>query len=174
MSKRETVSIPRELYDAMVAEHLKASPLLTTFYCGPETDTGTRLRQDQEAYREAWQVTSKLLRTAMDPIDVLRRLVGYHGSFTPDDHPMAVIIADARRAIEAHRIEASESAQACQHDKAYSDRILATFPAQCPWICRKCGAEGTDTESTPEDFITLKDFGEYDRLKRAKRDGGER
>lgn len=49
----------------------------------------------------------------------------------------------------------------CVHDKVYSQYVLATFPAQHPWICRECGEEGVDMEPMP-------DFGEYDRLKAEK------
>ena len=53
----------------------------------------------------------------------------------------------------------------CQHEKVYSGTMLATLPARRPWICRTCGAEGTDADPIP------KDFGEYERLKREKRTG---
>ena len=76
-----------------------------------------------------------------------------------------------RRILDAHDAKPPESAEdenPCVHDKVYSDRVLATFPAQVPWICRRCGAEGVDREPMP------KDLGEYDRMKREKRErGGE-
>lgn len=33
---------------------------------------------------------------------------------------------------------------ACKHKKVYSNYVLTSNPPQYPWICEKCGTEGTD------------------------------
>jgi len=40
---------------------------------------------------------------------------------------------------------AKEAKEPCQHDKSYSPNVLTSNPPQYPWVCRKCGATGTDT-----------------------------
>lgn len=38
----------------------------------------------------------------------------------------------------------------CEHEKVYAPFVLTSFPAQHPWICKKCGYEGVDRDSWPE------------------------
>lgn len=47
----------------------------------------------------------------------------------------------------------------CQHEKVYANVHLTSNPPLKPWICRKCGAEGTDRGQ----FVEYPS--EYDRLK---------
>jgi hypothetical protein len=47
-----------------------------------------------------------------------------------------------------------------EHHKVYANFQLTSFPAQQPWICKICGAEGTDT-------VTLcAEFESYDQIKK--------
>lgn len=58
----------------------------------------------------------------------------------------------------------------CEHYKVYADSILTTYPAQHPWICRKCGAVGVDLGAAPEreTYAEIKRrFQTYDTLKGA-------
>jgi len=73
--------------------------------------------------------------------------------------------ADAEKLhTEIMAIARSESPRPCDHEKIYDSAVIATLPAQHRWICRKCGAEGVDVDPMPVDL------GEYDRLKREKRE----
>jgi len=46
----------------------------------------------------------------------------------------------------------------CDHDKVYSNTVTCSLPPKCPWICRKCGAEGVDTLGTfPDEYTRLKE-----------------
>ena len=51
----------------------------------------------------------------------------------------------------------------CNHDKIYSPTILATYPAQRLWICRKCGEEGSTCDS-------YDDINEYYKVKKSFKD----
>ena len=34
----------------------------------------------------------------------------------------------------------------CEHDKVYAQFVLASNPPKSPWVCRKCGEQGYDTQ----------------------------
>jgi len=51
-----------------------------------------------------------------------------------------------------------EMSDYCDHDKVYASYMLTSDPPLYPWICRKCGAEGTDRGQPHKD--------EYAELKR--------
>jgi len=44
----------------------------------------------------------------------------------------------------------------CDHDKCYSNGARLSFPAQYPWICRKCGAQGTERDR----FVNEEEYSE--------------
>lgn len=47
----------------------------------------------------------------------------------------------------------------CKHDKVYAQFVLASNPPKSPWVCRKCGEQGHDTQGyTP--------MGEYEEILR--------
>ena len=49
----------------------------------------------------------------------------------------------------------------CKHDKVYNNTILLTsWPPKRMWICRKCGAEGTEVSGPPDNFAN-----EYETIK---------
>ncbi len=51
----------------------------------------------------------------------------------------------------------------CDHDKSYSSDVILTYPTKHKWICRKCLAEGIDTDSLlPSDYGALKRLKEAD------------
>jgi hypothetical protein len=41
-------------------------------------------------------------------------------------------------------MEIPKEKKECNHDKVYSDCILTSLPPMFPWICRKCGAKGSE------------------------------
>lgn len=45
------------------------------------------------------------------------------------------------------------------HEKVFSNAVLAVDPPCYEWICRRCGAEGRDCDKPSN-------WGEYDRLKK--------
>lgn len=50
----------------------------------------------------------------------------------------------------------------CKHNKVYANVAYTSFPPQKMWICRKCGAEGIDSEFSPPSTFA----NEYDALKK--------
>ena len=41
----------------------------------------------------------------------------------------------------------------CKHDRVYDNaHLLMSYPPQIRWICRKCGAEGTEVAGPPTTF----------------------
>lgn len=52
----------------------------------------------------------------------------------------------------------SNHTNTCYHKKVYAPYVLATYPAQHPWICMLCGEKGYDTDqyySNPYDYYEL-------------------
>lgn len=47
----------------------------------------------------------------------------------------------------------------CEHIKVYNNKILASWPPQQDWICRKCGEKGREIVGPPATFAN-----EYDHL----------
>lgn len=39
--------------------------------------------------------------------------------------------------------------QSCQHERVYADFVLTSYPAQHPWVCRKCGFQGVEMDKLP-------------------------
>ena len=42
-------------------------------------------------------------------------------------------------------------AEECSHRKVYANITLYSYPPQRPWICSKCGSEGTNISDFHED-----------------------
>lgn len=47
----------------------------------------------------------------------------------------------------------------CVHKKKYvGDVIMLSFPPRHPWVCEKCGLQGTDREKESHGFKVFKEI----------------
>jgi hypothetical protein len=59
--------------------------------------------------------------------------------------------------VRGGKVSVGPAAALCEHDKCFAPFVLTSDPPQYPWVCRRCGARGTDRGAS-------RDAGEYGRL----------